>query len=59
MQKNTKNNKASDSSDYTERFFLINGKNIRTIFPKKTDQQTMSLIKNMLLDSYVKKSEIL
>ena len=47
----------SDSGDFTEREFLIGGKQVFAIFPKISDNKTMTLIKDILIDSHMKNAE--
>ena len=45
-----------EHNQYHKHEFLINGSKIYAVFPKHPDNKAMSIIKNILLDSHMKKA---
>ena len=54
---NTNKAAGHEHSQYQKYEFLINGSKVYAVFPKHPDNKTMSIIKNILLDSHMKKAE--
>ena len=45
----------SETEHYLRRELLVNGCKVSVTFPKEPNEKAMSMIKNILIDSYMKK----